>query len=200
MNPTKIAWTDYTSNPLRAERVIDEDNGTIRVMDGHYCEKVGPGCAHCYASAQNARGAYPKASTGLAYPANPPGSKYDEPPVERRMVRFYLNERELLEWQKPKYAGKRCFAFDMTDLFGEWVVDEDLDKIFAAMATSPATFQVPEQSRLLSRDEDPAKLQVLIHEVSVYIHHFPDVGETGGFAVLHTFASFEGLSAARLAS
>lgn len=150
MNKTSIAWTDYTSNPLRAENPA---NG----HDGHYCEKVGPGCANCYASAQNARGAYPRSSTGIAYPANPPlrgpqGERLSKVPAERGMLRHYLNEAELREWQKPKYAGKRCFAFDMTDLFGEWVPDETLDKVFAAMAlASGLTFQIltkrPERMR-----------------------------------------------------
>jgi protein gp37 len=41
MNKTAIEWTDFTSNPIRARRGD---------RTGHYCEKISPGCAHCYAS------------------------------------------------------------------------------------------------------------------------------------------------------
>ena len=121
MNKTAIEWTDYTSNPLRARNI---ETG----KPGHFCEKVSPGCAHCYASTWNEK----RYGTGLAFlPAN------------RDKVEFYLNLAELAEWQKPKYAGSRCFVVDMTDLFGEWISDEWLDLIFMAMAQSPhMTFQV----------------------------------------------------------
>lgn len=128
MNPTKIEWTDYSSNPIYA---------TVDGKRGWFCEKVSPGCAHCYAAAMN---------TGRF------GNGLDFIPANRERVEFHLNEKELLEWSRPKYAGKRVFAFDMTDLFGDWVSDEWLLEIWLAMALAPAvTFQIltkrPERAR-----------------------------------------------------
>lgn len=121
MNLTNVSWADLTSNPVRATNV---ETGKA----GHFCERVSPGCAYCYASEWNEV----RYGTGLSFlPAN------------RNKVEFWLNEKELAEWQKPKYAGKKVFVCDMTDLFGEWVPDEWLDSIFAAMALAPeVTFQL----------------------------------------------------------
>ena len=128
MNPTKIEWTDYSSNPIYA---------TVDGKRGWFCEKVSPGCAHCYSSTMN-EGRF--------------GNGLEFLPSNRERVEFVLNDKELAEWQKPKYRGKRVFAFDMTDLFGEWVSDEWLDKCFTAMAlASGVTFQIltkrPERMR-----------------------------------------------------
>ena len=137
MNKTSIEWTDYTSNPLRARNI---ETGKA----GHFCERVSPGCAHCYASEWNEK----RYGTGVSFlPAN------------RGRIETYLVEAELQEWQKPKYAGARVFVSDMTDLFGEWVPDEWLDRIFGAMALASAvTFQVltkrPEQMRAYFADKD----------------------------------------------
>jgi protein gp37 len=134
MNKSSIEWTTWTSNPIQA--YADGQRGW-------FCEKVSPGCAHCYSSTLNERRGR---GNGLAFlPAN------------RDKVTFRLNESELAEWSRkrrngrPLYTG-RCFAFDMTDLFGEWVSDEWLDKIFYAMALAPnLEFQIltkrPERMR-----------------------------------------------------
>jgi len=121
MNKTAIGWTDYSTNPLRA---TNRETGKA----GHFCEKVSPGCAKCYASEWNEK----RYGTGLAFlPAN------------RERVDCWLNERELAEWQKKKYTGAKVFVEDMSDLFAEWVPDAWLDRIFAAMALAPAvTFQL----------------------------------------------------------
>jgi protein gp37 len=132
MNKSPIEWTDWTSNPIFAT--------SKEGKRGWFCEKVSPGCAHCYAATLNS-------DRGIIT-----GTGHDFLPVNRDKVDFHLNERELLEWSKPRYAGQRCFAFDMTDVFGEWVSDEWLDKCFAAMALAPhVTFQIltkrPERMR-----------------------------------------------------
>lgn len=47
--------------------------------------------------------------------------------------------RKPLRWRKPR----RVFVCSMTDLFGEWVSDEMLDRVFAVMALTPhITYQV----------------------------------------------------------
>lgn len=121
MNKTIIGWTDYTSNPIRARNI---ETGA----EGHYCEKISAGCQNCYASEWNEH----KYGTSLAFDVR-----------NRPKVEMYLNERELAEWQKAKYAGKRVFVCDMTDMFGEWVPDDWLDRIFAVMGQARhVTFQI----------------------------------------------------------
>jgi protein gp37 len=51
-------------------------------------------------------------------------------------VETFISEKILLDplrWTKPR----RIFVCSMTDLFGEWVSDEQLDRIFAVMALAP---------------------------------------------------------------
>src|SRR3990167_2842056 len=143
MNKTPIEWADYSSNPIRAL------NPEINYR-GHYCEKVSPGCHRCYASTQNGAGHYPMSSTGVAYPAYPPGTKLPVPEARGRLE-HYLNLNELRSWLRPSLKGKTIFPCDMTDLFGPWGSDEGLDTIFAHIALSPATFLVltkrPERMR-----------------------------------------------------
>ena len=134
MNKTPIEWADYSSNPIRAENPATGHRG-------HYCEKVSPGCHRCYASTQNGAGHYPMSSTGVAYPAYPPGTKLPVPEARGRLE-HYLNTNELRKWLNPNLKGKTIFPCDMTDLFGAWVSDEWLDIIFAYMALSSATFLV----------------------------------------------------------
>ena len=119
MNKTGISWTDFSSNPLY---VVDKVTG----KRGWFCEKVSPGCAHCYASALNVR-----RGTGHAYlPAN------------REKVEWRLNEGEL-EAIEQRRKPTRIFMCDMTDLFHEDVPDAFIDRILYTMETAPHhTFQV----------------------------------------------------------
>ena len=115
---TSIEWTrgrdgspGATWNPVRARTA----NGTI----GWHCEIVTPGCERCYAQAINKR-----LGTGLQYLRN------------RERVETFLDEKMLLaplRWRKPRMI----FVGSMTDLFGDWVTDEMLDRVFAVMALCP---------------------------------------------------------------
>ncbi len=122
---TKIEWADDSWNPVKARRRVVGPTGE-NVKYGHACVRVSPGCTRCYAATMNRR-----LGTGLDYTV---------PAMEQ--VEMYLDEKVLLEplrWRKPR----RVFVCSMTDLFGEWVPDEWLDRIFAVMALTPAhTFQV----------------------------------------------------------
>ena len=128
---TGIQWTDETWNPIRARRTWP-DGESLR---GWHCERVSPGCENCYAETLNEK----RFGTGLGYTR-----------PSRDMVSIYLDERTLsqpLHWRKPR----RVFVCSMTDLFGEWVTDEMLDRVFAVMALTPhITYQVltkrPEQA------------------------------------------------------
>src|SRR5579885_57670 len=117
MAATKIEWTDETWNPLRARH---RQTGKV----GHYCEMVSPGCAHCYASALQRR-------FGLPSYGGPVGRE-----GRRQDLELFLDKQVLkqpLHWKKPR----RVFVCSMTDLFGAWVSDDDIDDVFRAMWKSP---------------------------------------------------------------
>jgi protein gp37 len=121
MSTTSIEWTDRTVNPIRARNV---ETGAV----GHYCEKVSPGCTHCYASTWNTR-VRPSGTkligTGLAFDVR-----------NRDRVEFFLDESKLDDVLRRKLPTT-WFWCDMTDLFGDWVPDEWIDRCYAVMALTP---------------------------------------------------------------
>jgi protein gp37 len=107
-----------TLNPIRARRKVDGEE-----LIGWHCEPVTAGCDHCYSDRQNIVGARG-------------GTKLPFKPGHRKDVEIYLDENTLLaplSWRKPRTV----FVCSMTDLFGAWVKDEWLDRIFAVMALTP---------------------------------------------------------------
>ena len=122
MNKTSIEWTDYTSNLIRYR---DPEGRSV-----HGCIKVSPGCANCYASAWSARGL-----TG----------ERDGAFTAKRQATLtpYFDDAEAQRILRTRVTGKRVFVGDMTDVFGEWVPDTLLDRVFAVFALRPdLTFQV----------------------------------------------------------
>lgn len=127
---SSIEWTDATWTPIRVRSADGE-----RV--GWGCEKVSDGCKNCYAETLNKR-----LGTGLPYAVGA---------VTKDGGEYFLDEKMLtapLRWRKPR----RVFVCSMTDLFGEWVPDEWIDRMFAVMALTPQhTYQVltkrPERMR-----------------------------------------------------
>lgn len=123
MAETSIEWTrgddgsaGHAINPIRARAFVGGEYGAV----GHYCEKISPGCAHCYASALQKR---------FRMPAF--GSLKN-----RGSVDVFLDDSKLQEVLRRRKPTK-YFWCDMTDLFGEWVPCEWIDKCFAAMALTP---------------------------------------------------------------
>ena len=126
-----IEWTDATWNPIRGL-------GPNRWQ----CRKLSPGCDHCYASKLNRRfGAeeYAKEGAVSLY------ADHGEAPIAdftNHAAFVRLDQKALaqpLHWKKPR----RIFVCSVTDLFGEWVPDEWLNRIFAMMAVSQQhTFQL----------------------------------------------------------
>lgn len=114
---TKIEWTAGTDgspgaswNPIRARGA----DGKI----GWHCVHASDGCRFCYAERINSR-----LGTRLPYQA-------------QTVVETYLDEKMLLaplHWRKPR----KIFVGSMTDLFGDWVTDDMLDRIHAVMALAP---------------------------------------------------------------
>jgi protein gp37 len=116
---SKIEWTTDTWNPIRARNLK-----TNKI--GWFCVHESEGCRNCYAEALNFR-----LGTGVDYMAQ-----------RRDQVEIFLDEKMLtapLHWKKPRMI----FVCSMTDLFGTFVPDEMIDRMFAVMALCPQhTFQV----------------------------------------------------------
>lgn len=119
-----IEWTDATWNPTTG------------------CDRVSPGCAHCYALDLAAR---LKGMGQAAYQAD------GDPRTSGPGFALTLHPDRLdmpLRWQRPR----RVFVNSMSDLFHEAVPDVFLDRVFAVMgAARRHTFQVltkrPERMR-----------------------------------------------------
>lgn len=120
---SKIEWTDATWTPIQA---IRKDNGKRGVA----CVKVSPACQNCYAERLNMR-SLPNHGTGLPFTVQ-----------AMQQVDIILNEGILMQplrWKKPR----RIFVCSQTDLFGDFVSDEQIDRIFSVMAIAQQhTFQV----------------------------------------------------------
>lgn len=111
MGKTSIEWTDFSVNPIRAR---------LGMGDGHYCEKISPGCKNCYASRLQPRFRMPQ---------------FQEQRSNDDIV-HYLDAgklKQVLRRKKPT----RYFWCDMSDMFGEWVPDEWIAACFGVMAATP---------------------------------------------------------------
>mgnify|MGYP000857509373 CR=1 FL=1 len=131
MHPTKIEWTDFAWNPIRAR---NRETGEV----GHYCQKISPACTHCYAAAFNVQqrhrrkdGQPGKSGTGL-----------DFVPASLPRLELFVDREELLSPLRRK-KPTRIFVCDMTDLFLSEHSVAWLDMVLAVMALCPQhTFQV----------------------------------------------------------
>lgn len=121
MGKTTIEWTERTINPIRAR-----NRATGKV--GWHCEHVTDACKFCYAEALNLR-------VGTQLPFKP--GHFDNNDVE---VFFDEEMAKLpLRWRDPQMV----FVCSMTDLFGDFVMDEWIDKMFAVMCLTPQhTYQI----------------------------------------------------------
>lgn len=159
MQKTDIEWTTFTANPIKYRR--KSDGKTVWA-----CVKTSPGCAHCYAEAIALR-----FDRGKLFSA-----------ANMAEVEPYLDEAELHKMLTAKtiggvpVAGSRCFVGDMTDVFGEWVSDEMLDRLFAVFALrSDVTFQV-----LTKRAERMAEYMLSRSKSSKF---WEDAARTFGYAL-----------------
>jgi protein gp37 len=143
---TGIEWTDATWTPIRARvkadavqiaeakgytsffRRVDNIAHPIPIFQpgkvGPHCERVSPGCEHCYSETNNGR-CLPNNGTGLPFDRR-----------ARELVDIFLDEKILaqpLHWRSPK----KVFVCSQTDLFGEWVPDEVIDRVVAVASLCP---------------------------------------------------------------
>jgi protein gp37 len=116
-----IQWTDATWNPVTG------------------CDKVSPGCAHCYAETVAAR-FWPKQYPPVQLPTGDPSDPLNVRPRAFTDVQCHQDRLDQpLRWRRPR----RIFVNSMSDLFHEAVPDAFIDKVFAVMALAPQhTFQV----------------------------------------------------------
>ncbi|WP_237480768.1 DUF5131 family protein [Lichenibacterium dinghuense] len=125
-----IEWTDATWTPIRARHRV---TGEV----GWHCEHASPGCSNCYSETFNEL----RLGTGLPFK---PGHRGD--------VEHFLDEAMLLaplRWRR----SRRIFVCSITDLFGDWVSDAWIDRVFAVMALcSRHTFQVLTKRSARMRD------------------------------------------------
>lgn len=127
MQRTGIEWTHWSANPLKLEL----PDGTR----GNACIKCSTGCANCYAEAITRRW-WPKSKGKF------PG--FSLPLIKSGKVVLVEEElQKVLRLSRRIAAGKadpkinRVFLCDMTDMFGAWVPDEMVDRIFAVCALTP---------------------------------------------------------------
>lgn len=114
MGKSTIEWTDDTWNPVTG------------------CDRVSPGCAHCYALDLAAR---LKAMGQPRYQRD--GGKTSGPGFGVTLHPDKLNEP--LHWRRPR----RVFVNSMSDLFHEEIPDEYIARVFGVMAAAREhTFQV----------------------------------------------------------
>lgn len=116
MGKTSIEWTDFSINPIRARW-----KGYPKTRPGHYCEKISPGCKNCYASRLQPRFGMPT---------------FDEAAKYRKGIEVYLDESKLQQVLRRKKPTK-YFWCDMTDMFGDWVLDEWIEWCFQVMRDTP---------------------------------------------------------------
>jgi protein gp37 len=113
MNRTSIEWTTFTANPLKYR------DASGRVVWA--CVHASDGCRHCYSEALAHRYRRGEAFTAQAMKGLTP----------------FLDDAELKHMAKAArigglpVAGSRCFVGDMTDIFGDWVPDELLNRLFS---------------------------------------------------------------------
>lgn len=112
---TSIEWTDLSWNPVTG------------------CDRVSPGCDHCYALDLAAR---------LKAMGQPRYQRDGKPPTSGPGFGVTLHEDKLTEplrWRKPRMV----FVNSMSDLFHPKVPDEFIDRVFLVMALAhESTFQV----------------------------------------------------------
>lgn len=151
---SRIEWTDATWTPIRARRL---DTGKV----GVHCEKVSEACKNCYAERLNLRN-LPAHGTGLEFNV-----------LNRQKVEVFVDENILLQPLRWK-RGRRIFVCSQTDLFGEFVPDEMIDRVFAVMALCPHhTFQVltKRPERMLAWMTSPRPLTTVDSDVAHFAEH-----------------------------
>lgn len=113
---TRISWTatvNHEDGSVTAGASWNPIRGTLGKWT---CVRVSPGCQFCYAAAFNVRLKGPEYVVGA-----------DTPRLDEAALTLPLR------WRRPR----KIFVCSMTDIAGEWVPDEWLERIWAVMALAP---------------------------------------------------------------
>ena len=118
---TSIEWTDYAVNPIKFH-VPGKDKPV------NLCVPISEGCRNCYAAG------IVKRFHNLTYNAQ-----------TLNKAECFLDDECLQHMLSVKPRGPfrngiarpRVFVCDMTDMFGDWVPDEMIDRLFAVFALRP---------------------------------------------------------------
>jgi protein gp37 len=125
VNLTSIEWTTFSANPLKYR------DASGRAVWG--CVHASPGCINCYSEALAHR--YQEGG-----PFNVGTMKGLTPFLDEAELHKMLTSKVI---KGVQVSGSKCFVGDMTDIFGEWVSDDLLDRLFAVFALrSDVTWQV----------------------------------------------------------
>ena len=150
MNSTSIEWTDFSANLLKYRNAK-----TGKIV--WHCEKVSPGCAHCYAESMATR-----------FGGGPFNAKVTPG------VRPFFDEEEARKiLRSKKIAGKRIFVDDMTDWMGDWVSDDIIAQHLALFALRPdVTFQLlTKRADRLRRFVGAPNAQECVDHVAFHLSH-----------------------------
>lgn len=132
MSASAIEWTDEVWNPVTG------------------CDRVSPGCAHCYALELAPR---LRAMGSAKYQRARDGGKSSGPAFGVTLHPDVL--RQPFGWRRPR----RVFVNSMSDLFHEDIPDRFIAEVWGVMAANPQhTFQIltkrPERARQLLTDDN----------------------------------------------
>ena len=118
---TSIAWTAFSSNPVRYR---DRETGATVWA----CVQKSAGCFNCYAERMALKWSR--------------GRTFTRPNIEN--LETFVADHELHRLATASgLSGQRVFVGDMTDIFGSWVSDDCLDRLFAVLAArGDVTFQI----------------------------------------------------------
>ena len=116
MNITGIEWTTFSANPLK---YCDAEGNVV-----WGCVHASTGCLRCYSEQLAKR-------YGKGGPFNVATMEGLTPFLDDKELHHMLTAKTI---QGKPVSGGKCFCGDMTDLFGEWVPFELLDRLFAVFA------------------------------------------------------------------
>lgn len=172
---TKIEWTDDTWTPIRARTDEIQNDGGGRQRVGWHCEHASPGCKNCYAESINRR-------LGTGRDFKPAALVHKTANGDTRGdVVVYLDEKMLLAPLRRK-SPRMVFPCSMTDLFGRFVREYWIDRMFAVMALSPRhTYQVltKRADRMAAYLTAPGARERIIGEAWDILGHLPKYKHCG---------------------
>lgn len=121
-----IGWCTHAANPLKYR-----DKKTGKTVA--YCQKISPGCKFCYAERLGKRRNSPDFTV--------PNLDLVEPFIDDDVLRQILGMRIKGPYPEP-HTRPAIFIEDMSDLWGDWVPFEMIDRVMAvASARKDITFQ-----------------------------------------------------------